>query len=303
MDRTFIREFNRIADEVEQHLPYTGLPQGQTRHAFGRAASQSYTLLRRTERKDGLQLRDKTNWINGAVQHIHALGLQLREVQHIVDEGDQRARRELNAIKVFTARSGVQPRVIQKFRKTNHGIERRPNLMAHRRQEVRLRPRGGPRRRQRPHQTNISKNSCGRQQNNRDDKRTYILPGFGLLGGAMALHGKRCPFCENRRHGTGKISVARDVMQGQNLLLPGKMLPGDPSDEIRIQFVENRGGTVTGLGQIRSTRIHRHVEWQCRKGNIRLVLDEIPRGGSQRRIQRSVVERALQLGNRLIDLD
>ncbi len=137
-------EFERVADQVEQDLPH---PVRVQRHEFGKLAPgdeiqrQALSLrLRREHQKGVVREVDRSH---RSRRELELAGLQLGEIQDVVDDRQQRLAGRQDAVQVASTNL-VQTRAFrQQVGEAQDRGQRRADFVAHIGQELALRGRGG----------------------------------------------------------------------------------------------------------------------------------------------------------------
>ncbi len=80
-------------------------------------------------------------WREGHGVDAHPAGLELGEIEDVVDDGEQRLTRSARGVEVL-ALSRLEPGLIEQRHHPDHAVHRRADLVAHRRQEAALGRRG-----------------------------------------------------------------------------------------------------------------------------------------------------------------
>src|SRR5262249_52975908 len=137
-DGAVFRELVRIAGEVEQRLPETRLV-GVDRAEVERAINDHAISVLRRHRLDRLgYVLDRGHERERFEGKVPAPGLDFGQVEDVVDQGEQVARRTQNAIKWLKLVVALEiTGVLQEhFRDADDGIERRAQLVAHAGEEL-----------------------------------------------------------------------------------------------------------------------------------------------------------------------
>ena len=135
-----VRELQRIGHQVHQHLaqPPRIAPHDR-RHVGVDRARQLQPLGLRALGQEVEAVLDRRRQIELDGFQLEPARLDLREVQDVVDQGEQRLAGLAHRLRVL-ALLRRQRRVEQQPRHADHPVHRRPDLVAHRRQELALRP-------------------------------------------------------------------------------------------------------------------------------------------------------------------
>ena len=143
--RAAVGEFHRVAQQVQQDLAQPVRVTHDEAAGGGRNAGlQFQPLLLGGEADDGDAAVGEIVQPEGDGDQIEAPGLQLRQVEHVVDDGQQRppgVAHLRGVAPLFRGQRGFQ----QHFREPDHAVHRRADLVAHRRQELLLGAAAGPR--------------------------------------------------------------------------------------------------------------------------------------------------------------
>ncbi len=142
-DTAVLGELHRVAGEVHHDLPQTG---GVAAHD-GRnvALDEAGDLDALALGAGGEQLDDaldEARQRDGFVGEVEAAGLDLREVEDFVEDGEQRFARRLDGAGVGRL-LGVEARAGEEAGHAEHAVERRADLVADGGEEARLRLAGG----------------------------------------------------------------------------------------------------------------------------------------------------------------
>jgi hypothetical protein len=134
-DLAFLGELDRVRQQVQQHLPQPRHVAGHGHGHIGIDAGRKRQALLRSARTHQVQRR-----VHALTQHeglrleLHAPGLDLREVEDVVDDRQQRLARFVDQRRQL-ALVGVEPGVEQQPAHADDAVHRRADLVAHRRQE------------------------------------------------------------------------------------------------------------------------------------------------------------------------
>ena len=132
------RELERVRDEVAEHLTEPdGIAEDGARHA---GIDQSREVEPRRAGALGEQGHDGVGDLVGAQRnplHLQAAGLHLREIEDVVDDGEQRlaGARDDPGVALLARRQVGRG---QEFGHHQHAVHRRADLVAHRREKGRL---------------------------------------------------------------------------------------------------------------------------------------------------------------------
>src|SRR6185437_8134922 len=138
--RARVRELHRIADEVDEHLTElcrvrVDLVERWRHDGLDRNAVLVATIAELTERL----LHELTN-LDGRDVQRDLSGLDLREVQNVVDECEELDAVGSDSLEIAEILRAEIPRLVlaKNVRESNHGVERCAQLVAHARQKVAL---------------------------------------------------------------------------------------------------------------------------------------------------------------------
>jgi hypothetical protein len=138
------RELHRVGEQVHQHLPYAVLV-ADVRDARLSAAEvhQAHALRRRLRLHDRDRRGDHHAGEHSVAPHREPVRVHLGNVEHVVDQAEQVARARLQTFEVKLLRWRVRSEdaELEELRISEDRVERRAELVAHRRQELRLRAR------------------------------------------------------------------------------------------------------------------------------------------------------------------
>ena len=136
-------EFQRVADQVVDDLPEPpDIADDGLGHAGMHAQRQLQTLLRRAQAEHLQSQTQRVPKLERLGHQLQFARLDLREVEHVVDDGQQIHRgiaRRRQVATLLARKFGPQ----RQFRHAHDGVHRRADFMAHVRQELALRPAGG----------------------------------------------------------------------------------------------------------------------------------------------------------------
>ena len=138
-DLALLGELDRVREQVEQHLPQAGrVPDDSCRHALVDEAAQLDLLLPRTRRDDVERALDALPEIERLLLELELARLDLRVVEDVVDHVEQGVSARADDLGEL-ALLGRQLRAEQEAGHADHGVHRRPDLVAHRGEEGALR--------------------------------------------------------------------------------------------------------------------------------------------------------------------
>ena len=134
-DLAALGELDRVGEQVEQDLAQPGhVAADRRRHVALEDVGDVETLLGRA-RADQVERRlDALAQVERMRLDVHPPGLDLREVEDVVDDRQQRVARVADG-RGEVALLVVERRVEQQTAHADHGVHRRADLVAHRRQE------------------------------------------------------------------------------------------------------------------------------------------------------------------------
>src|SRR6185436_17651473 len=134
-----IGELHGIAAEVDQHLAQPNCVDANPRQRLrGRIAQQCDSLGRRTRRQHFRRLLYELDQITLDWIELQPARLDLREIEHVVDDRQQRIGRAMNGLGEATL-GGIEARIEQQRRHAQHAVHRRAQLVTHACNEVALR--------------------------------------------------------------------------------------------------------------------------------------------------------------------
>ena len=135
----FLGELDRVRDQVEQHLPQAGrVPHDSCRHVLVDEAAQLDLLLPRTRRDDVERALDALPEIDRLLLELELARLDLRVVEDVVDHVEQGVSARADDLGEL-ALLGRQLRAEEEAGHADHGVHRRPDLVAHGGEEGALR--------------------------------------------------------------------------------------------------------------------------------------------------------------------
>ncbi len=137
-DRAALRKLERVADEVEQHLPETrGIADQPARHVWRDHPDERDLSLLRASGREERELLEHVVELERDALELDVPGIHLGEVEHVVDEGEQVIRGALDLLQV----AALARRRVAGEREIDHAQDRghrRAQLVAHVRHELRL---------------------------------------------------------------------------------------------------------------------------------------------------------------------
>ena len=132
-------ELDRVREQVEQHLPQArGVPDDSCRRLLVDEAAQLDPLLPRARRDDLERALDALPEIDRLLLELELARLDLRVVEDVVDHVEQGVSARADDLGEL-ALLGRQLVVEEEAGHADHGVHRRPDLVAHRREEGALR--------------------------------------------------------------------------------------------------------------------------------------------------------------------
>ena len=137
-DLAALGEFHRVADEVDQHLPQPRRVAGEPpRHILGNEINEFEPLAGAALAKQIGHLGNQFARVEVDHRELKPPGFDLREVEDIVDDPQQSL---TGSHEVFDelGLALVERRRRQQGRRSEHPVHRRADLVAHRREELRL---------------------------------------------------------------------------------------------------------------------------------------------------------------------
>ncbi len=145
-------ELHRVAHEVHQELAHAHrVAEVARHHVVVELGAEADALLLRARRQELDRLLHHRAEREGDGLQGELAGLDLRQVEHVVEDGEQRGARAVRHLEVV-ALLGGEGGLERERGHPEHPVHRRPQLVAHVGEEHRLRPRRLLRRDARPHQ-------------------------------------------------------------------------------------------------------------------------------------------------------
>ena len=135
LDVSRLREFHGVADEIQKKLSYAL----RIDHKRGKAFRPAPYLERGVGVRRPERLDDVPNQLRGRGVDRYDFktpGLELREVEHMVDEPQERLAADEDGVDRLLALRIRLEAHLQHFGISDHGVERRSYVVAHRREEV-----------------------------------------------------------------------------------------------------------------------------------------------------------------------
>ena len=133
-----VREFHGIAAEIEQHLRQTlSITHDSAGQCRLRIDDEANVLVARLHAEQRVDLGQETAQLERAWSQLELFGLDLREVEDVVDDPQQRlAAAGENVEQLFLF--GIRQLATQQVRDTQHAIHGCADLVAHHGEEARL---------------------------------------------------------------------------------------------------------------------------------------------------------------------
>ena len=136
-----VGELHGVAGEVQQHLAQAAaVGQHAGRHVGAAAALDLQPLLGRQRPQQADDVVHEGAHVGPLRHQIQLAGLDLRQVEDVVDDGQERLRRAERHAHPLALLLG-QLLLEQQFEHAGHAVHRRADLVAHAGQELRLQPR------------------------------------------------------------------------------------------------------------------------------------------------------------------
>ena len=140
-DLARLRELDRVADEVDEHLPQSHRVADEgVGDARIDVAQELEALPMGADREEAEGVTDRVTQVELDGIEVQLAGLDLREVEDVVDHGEQRVGGDLDEPEVLGLLV-VDLGVEEKLRHADDAVHRGADLVAHVRQEFRLQPR------------------------------------------------------------------------------------------------------------------------------------------------------------------
>ena len=134
-----VGELHRIAAEVDEHLAQPDRIDANARQRLRRRIAQQRDALGRgARRKHFRRLLHQLDQVALDGIELQAARFDLREVEHVIDDREQRIGGAMNGLGEASLR-GIEPRIEQQRRHAQHAVHRRAQLVAHACDEVTLR--------------------------------------------------------------------------------------------------------------------------------------------------------------------
>ena len=142
-DLAAMRELDRVADQIDHDLPQASrVPDERVGH-IGRDSKRQFQMFAMRPHRERLhRIPQHLAQAEDIWDEVQFSRLDLREVENVVDDSQQRVARFAHGQQVLALRIG-QRRVEHQFGHAEDRIHRRPNLVAHVGQEIALRAIGG----------------------------------------------------------------------------------------------------------------------------------------------------------------
>ena len=132
-DGPLVGEFAGVAEQVEQRLAHLGRVRAHGAEVFGALHGERVAILLH-ERLDGVDhVLDHGRHVDGFQEKVHFAGLDLRDVEHVVDQAEQMLARAVDLLQVGDKMRLAQVLrvLLQHFAVTDDGVEGRAQLVAH----------------------------------------------------------------------------------------------------------------------------------------------------------------------------
>ena len=124
-------ELDRVANQVEQNLAQAGfIAKNLARHVGGERPGDLQPLVERLRREQFDDVLDAGSNVDGLAAKLDAAGLDLREVQDLVDQPEKRRRGLLDRGGIG-ALLGRKRRLAYQARHSEDAVHRRPDLVTH----------------------------------------------------------------------------------------------------------------------------------------------------------------------------
>ncbi len=134
-----LRELDGIGGQVDQHLPKAaGVADESVGDTRIDVEVEAEPLLARPQDERVERVAQRRPQREGGRVEIEPAGFDFREVEDVVDDRQQRVGRQLHHVEVF-ALVGREPGLQRQARHADDAVHRRPDLVAHVRQELALR--------------------------------------------------------------------------------------------------------------------------------------------------------------------
>ena len=138
-DLALLGELDRVREQVEEHLPQTGLVADDPGGCVVVDQTAELDLLLPCARRDDVERSlDAIAQVERLALELELAGLDLRVVEDVVDDVQQRVAArvdDLGELALLAGELGAE----QQVGHADHGVHRRPDLVAHRREEGALR--------------------------------------------------------------------------------------------------------------------------------------------------------------------
>ena len=138
LHRSGLGELDRVAEQVDEHLPQASrVAEDRGGQARGLVPYEIEALLVRPDRQRAERILEHRREFERGDLHVEAAGLDLREVQHVVDDVQQRlggAPDRLQVLALGRRRGSLE----RQFRHAEDAVHRRPNLVTHVGEELAL---------------------------------------------------------------------------------------------------------------------------------------------------------------------
>ena len=132
-------ELRGVADEVDEDLPESLLGKTEDRNRFRRGLDDElHAMSADAVAEDGGDFAEEPVHVARAAAHVHRAGVELGEVEDVVDEFEEGVGAEDDAADVFAAAPLVVRCLGEEFREADDGVERRAKFVRHHGEEARL---------------------------------------------------------------------------------------------------------------------------------------------------------------------
>ena len=135
-----VGELGGVGEQVEQRLPDLGLVGVHRADVVGALDHQRVAVLLDQRLDDRLDVPDELADLERLQEQVHPAGLDLGEVQDVVDQPEQVLAGRVDPLEVREERLLVEVLglLLEHLGVADDGVQRRPQLVAHVRQELRL---------------------------------------------------------------------------------------------------------------------------------------------------------------------
>lgn len=133
-------EFQGVAREVQQNLFDAQVIQIESRRQIGVRHLQGKILFHGFLLEHSDDFQNQPLDVNGPAIQFHLIRFKLGEIQNVIDQVQQRIAREVDGTEIFLPLLRFDIRPLQQFAEADDRIQRRPEFMAYRGQEIALGP-------------------------------------------------------------------------------------------------------------------------------------------------------------------